>query len=195
MKSLLSILALCGLCHAADLDIEAVGRDLNGWNGDVARFAESGATFEVGRPGLATDAGGNLVATTVIRERKGRGIVFEGTVRTVISPDGLVRTLSMQGRVDGRPFETAEVGRPEPVAADAEGAAPVAEAAPVDPEEEMRDSFARSLRSAIERARSSEKVVKRDLSAWIFPQEASSADVLAEGVDVLVRAIFRRSAR
>ena len=203
MKLVLSLLSLVGLCHAAEIDIEAVGRDLNGWSDGVARYAASGASFEAGRPTTATDGAGNLVVTTVIRELRSGSPVFEGTLRALVSPDGLVRTLSITGKVDGREFESGTVTRPEPrlpaePAPAQEGDAPVAPAVdvtPVDPAKEMRQGLGEGLRSGIERARSSEKVVKRDLSAWIFTSSASSADALAEGVDAVVRAIFRHSGR
>jgi hypothetical protein len=207
MKFLPCLLVLAGLCHAVDLDVESVGRDLNGWNGGVARYSSAGADFEVDLPTTATDADGNLVVTTVIRERKRGSTVFEGAFEATISPDGLVRRLSIAGRIDGREFDAGTVSRPEPMlpaepvaqpAADSEVESPeasVAEVVRTDPVQEMRDSLGGSLRSAIKRARSSGKVVKRDLSARIFAPLASSADSLAQGVDALVRVIFRHSER
>jgi hypothetical protein len=203
MKFILSLLALAGLSHAVELDVEAVGRDFNGWSAGLARYARAGADFEVSRPTTATDADGRLVVTTVIREKKRGSAVFEGTLEATVSPDGLVRTLAIAGNVDGREFESGTVTRPEPLspaepAATPESdapAAPVAEVPPVDPMKEMRQGLGEGLRSGIERARSSERVVKRDLSAWIFTPSASSAEALAEGVDAVVRAIFRHSRR
>lgn len=203
MKRLLSLLAFAGLCHGAQLDVDGVGADLNGWSGGTARYSLSGANFEVTRPTTATDANGNLIVTTTIRELKRTSPVFEGTLRALISPDGVVRTLSIEGKVDGKSFETGETTRPEPVAptpvaeGDDESAAAgsVVDVTPVNPEQDMRDSLGQSLRSAIERARASEKVVKRDLSAWIFSPDASDAEVLAEGVDTVVRSLLRRSGR
>ncbi len=201
MKRLLLLLFLVVAARGAELDVAAMGSDLNGWKGGVARYSLSGAGFEVTRPVTRTDGNGNLIVTTVIRERKRGAPVFEATLRALVSPDGLVRTLGMEGSVEGHPFETGEITRPEPVTP-----APVAgetdtepvgstfvDVTPIDPDEAMIESLAQGLRSAIERARSSEKVVRRDLSGWIFSSEASSSEVIAEGVDVVVRSVFRRS--
>lgn len=202
MRFIPLLCVLVGLCHGAQLDEDAVGRDLNGWRGGVAHYSLSGANFEVTRPVTVTDANGNLIATTGIRELKGSAPVFEGTLRMLVSPDGRVQTISMDGTVDGQVFTTGETTRPEPVVV-ASGSRDDAESAvdgevdvtPMNPEKSMRESFAQSLRSAVERAKSSEKLVKRDLSSWIFSSEASSGEAISEGVDQVVKAIFRHSGK
>ncbi|MCH7227801.1 hypothetical protein [Haloferula sp. A504] len=197
MRLLSFLFVLAGLCHGADLDVEAVGRDLNGWRGGVARYSLSGTNFEVTRPVTRNDANGNLIATTVIRELKGGTPVFEGSLRMLISPDGLVRTMSMEGTVDGREFTTGETTRPEPIlpaSGSPDGAVDgEVDVTPVNPEKSMRESFSQALRSAVERAGSSKKLVKRDLSSWIFSSEASSGEVIAGGADPVIQAIFRQS--
>ena len=189
------MLAFAGLCHGADLDVDAVGRDLNGWRGGLARYSLAGAHFEVVRTNTGTDANGNLIATTVIRERKGNSPVFEGSLRALLSPDGRVRTLSMEGTVDGRAFKTGQTTRPETTVPAADAGDGVVDVTPVSPEKSMRDSFGQSLRSAVERAKGSEKLVKRDLSSWMFPSGASSSEAVSQGVDQVVQAIFRHGGR
>lgn len=199
MRQLLLGLAFVALARGAEINIAAMGPDLNGWSGGVGRYSLSGASFEVTRPATRTDANGNLIVITLIRERKRRSPVFEGTLTALISPDGLVRTLEMEGTVEGKPFETGKITRPEPIvpsaAGEGETAGGVFDVTPVNPQKGMRDSLSQSLRSAIERARASEKVVKRDLGSRLFPSEASSADAIAEGTDVVVRSIFLRGGR
>lgn len=192
---------LAGLGHAAEIDLDGVGRDINGWDRGVARFATAGANFDATKPVVRYDENDNMIVTTVIRERKRTAPVFEGTLLVLVSPDGLVRTASIEGTVDGKDFKTGETTRPEPVTPVAteggeETGASLVDVTPVSPEQAMRDSLKESVSSAVERARSNDKkLVKRDLSAWIFTSEASSGESLAEGVDAVFRSIYRRSGK
>ena len=185
---------------AAEVDVDAVGRDLNGWQGSVARYSTAGAAFEVGQPVMSWDESNNLIVETEIREIRRSSPVYDATVRLLVSPDGLVRRASVKGTVDGKKFDSGEVTRPEPVVTPetpsaeegAGDAVPVADVSPTDPDEEMREALDQQLVAAIQRARSSDKVMKRDLSSWLLSGAASEGEALVEGTGVVVRSLFRR---
>ncbi|BCX47134.1 hypothetical protein HAHE_10420 [Haloferula helveola] len=201
MKRTLSILLLAlPLADAVEVDVDAVGRDLNGWQGSVARYSTAGAAFEVGQPIMSWDESNNLIVEAEIREIRRSSPVYDAKVRLLVSPDGLVRRASVKGTVDGKVFDSGEVTRPEPAVIPeapsaeegAEGVGPVVDVAPTDPDEEMRQALDQQLVAAIERARRSEKVVKRDLSSWLLSGAASEGETLVEGTAVVVSSLFRR---
>jgi len=186
---------------AARLDVEGVGGDLNGWDGrGEARYSSAGANFAVSRPERRATPAGGLSVTMALREARGAGRVYEATIRLEIGPGGAVQAVSVDGSVDGKRFDSGTITRPEPIepapAADGEE---VGEEAlfggepPANPDQAMRQDLADALSAALARARSSEKVVKRDLSAWIFGSGASPDASLVEGTMAAVGALFRHA--
>lgn len=185
------------MAGAAEVNLAGMGQDLNGWADGVGRYGVSGGKFEVGQPAIQRLADGGLKVDLPVRELRGATAVYEAVISVTASQDGIVRTATASGEVDGRSFETGEVTRPEPVvveAAAAEGTAATAAAvpAPLSPDAQMRADLLDQLAAAIERARTSEKVVKRDLTSWIFTRSASADEVLVEGTKAAVTSLFRR---
>jgi hypothetical protein len=199
------IIAVCSvsLGFAAELDTAGMGRDLNGWNDGLARFSVNGVDFQMSRPLAEGTPTGGLVIRAQVREIRQRAAVLEGTLRAEVSAAGTVEALRFSGKVDGRSFDTGEQLRPEPAAAPAEGEMPpVATESPVateppapteSPATALRQSLLESFESAVERAKGSQKVVKRDLSSWLFATQASDPAQLRPGLDAILKSLFRRT--
>lgn len=189
---------------AADLDVAGLGRDLNGWTErNVAAYGCDGSVFELDRPVVEKRDDGSMAVRAQVREVSRAGVPFEAKLRLEVSPDGLVRSVGIDGKVDGRAFDAGTATRPEPVATEPAGneadaadeATPAANAAtpPLDPGAELRKDAGDRLASALERARSSGKGVKRDLSSWLLGGRASDDATLVQGVALALDRLIRRT--
>ena len=196
MRFLVVTSCALAMAGAAELDVAGMGRDLNGWSNGVGRYSIGGGKFEVGQPGIRRLADGGVTIDVPVRELSGATAVYEAVVTLTASQDGIVRVVKAAGEVDGKSFETGEITRPEPVVVEAPAAAEAADATatppPLSPDAQMRADLLDQLAAAIERARTSDKVVKRDLTSWIFTRNASADEVLVEGTKAAVTSLFRR---
>ncbi|MFC7339325.1 hypothetical protein ACFQY0_19185 [Haloferula chungangensis] len=187
MKHYFTILMLGALpLAAAELDMSGVGRDLNGWNEDqLAWYGIDGLSFRASTPVLRSLEGGTLEITMKLEQVVKRVSVYTAEIRVVVTSDGLVRAAEISGEVDGAPFDTGEVTRPEMAVA-----AP--DAVPVSAEAEMREQLSQSLDSAIVRARTSGKQARKDVTARFFGADAGESGTLTKATDVAVKSLFRR---
>jgi|GEM_PF-6988931 len=188
---------------AAELDLAGLGADLNGWTEwGVAAYGTDGAVFELARPTQVRREGGGIAIRATVREVSRAGAPFEATLQLEASPDGRVQSVTIDGEVDAKPFDAGTATRPEPPtvpepdAGEGEegGTSEVAEPAePFRPVAALRQDSLERLASALGRARSSKRIVKRDVSAWLFGGQASPDDTLVKGVAVALDALLRRT--
>lgn len=194
MKRYLITLTLCCLpMGAVELDTAAVGRDLNGWNDqELAWFGTDGLSFRASTPEIRSLENGAVEILMKVEEVAKRVSVYSARVRLVVSADGLVRTVQVDGSVDGVVFTTGEVRRPEvAVVATEEEGQPV-EVSPKDAEAEMQVELASLLDSAIEQARTGKSPARKDVAARFFGSKAGESASLSKGTGVVVGSLFRR---
>lgn len=199
MKHPLHLLLLSGFASsilAGSLDVEGLGRDVNGWADGAGRFSAAGTVFEAGRPTTAPGPGGSLSVAMPLKESERGSAVYAAAIEMTVDSRGAVSTMRISGELEGKPFDTGTVTRPDPPAAlegsAGEAAAPATIESP-PPGQMMREELAGRLGSALAEAREADKVVKRDVSSWLFRSSASADASLVEGTMAVVRALFRRA--
>lgn len=199
MKTILFLtLMLSGslVVRSATLDVEAVGRELNGWDDSgAAVFGAGGGVIRALKPGLRNDGEGGLEVTMRVEQRNRGAVPYAAMVRLGCSPDGIVRSASIDGTLNGNAFSTGEVSRPEAVVPAEGGEAAAAgevDVTPVNPERQMMDELAERLQSALEKSAESKKQVNRDVASRIFGGAKSDPVVAIEGTMPVIRALFRR---
>ncbi|MGB6223643.1 hypothetical protein [Haloferula sp.] len=194
MKRYLMILVVsCLPLKAVELDTVAIGRDLNGWQaGDVAWFGTDGLSFRAYKPGMRSLENGTVEIVMKVEQVQKRVAVYSADVRMVVSDDGLVRIVEIDGKVDGVEFFGGEVLRPEPATVGSEEEGQAVDVTPVNAEQEMKQESAQLLDSAIEKARSGNKVVLRDFSSRYFTTKAGETAALAKATGLVVNSLFRR---
>lgn len=188
--SLLSCLPL----PAVELDVSAVGRDLNGWNeNEVAWFGTDGLSFRATPPELRSLGEGTVEITMRLEEVAKRVSVYKAELRMVVTGDGLVRAASVVGEVDGAPFSSGEVTRPEPATVASEGEeGEVVDVTPINAEVEMQEELSQLLDSVIEKARSDKSAVRRDVASRLFGSDAGASTSLSKATGLAFRTLFRR---
>jgi hypothetical protein len=193
MKQYLMTLLLSSLPLAAtQLDREAVGRDLNGWNEDrIVWFGTDGLSFRGFDPEIRSLESGTIEIVMKIEEVQKRTVAYTANVRLIVSQDGLVRMATVEGNVDGVAFTSGEVTRPAPTTAAApeEGAVDVT---PVNAEAEMRQQLSEALDSALARARSEKSQARQDVAARFFSSKAGESASLTKATEIVVKSLFRR---
>jgi hypothetical protein len=192
-KILILSMMSCLPLAAVELDTAAVGHDLNGWNENkVAWFGTDGLRFCATQPVVHSLEEGTVEITMRLEQVAKRVSVYKAELRMVVTRDGLVRAASVVGEVDGAPFSSGEVTRPESavVANGEEGEA--MDLTPVNAEKEMQQELSQLLDSAIEKARSDGASVRRDMAARFFGSDAGESASLSKATDLVFRSLFRR---
>lgn len=205
----LLFLTLAAAASAADLDVPALGRDLNGWTRrGVAAYGVNRTTFELTRPTLSRGEQGELRIECVLSQPTRGGKPFEATLELLVAPHGDVQSVSIRGMLGGKSFDAGTATRPvveEAPAPEESGeeaekpaestAEPATRPEPVDPDAELRKDALSRLSSALERARSSKRVVKRDVSSWVFGAEVADDETIGAAARAALEALFRRTHR
>ena len=198
-KRLMKNILICSLISclplaAVELNTPAVGSDLNGWNENgVAWFGTDGLSFRATPPVLRSLGEGTVEITMRLEEVAKRVSVYKAELRMVVTGDGLVRAASVVGEVDGAPFSSGEVTRPEPATVSSEGEEGEAvDVTPVNAEAEMQSELSQLLDSAIEKARSDKNAVRRDVASRFFGSDAGASASLAKATGLVFRSLFRR---